>query len=86
VHCSFAINGLGQIVAGVMVAIANPVVEGLLFGRIRKPAKLESKAGDSVLHKASLVGADEAVLIGLLVELNLNVIELSRGPSIISER
>lgn len=82
-HGPFAVDWLSKVVAWAMVAIANPVVEGLLLGRIGQPAKLEGQGWNPKLHKACLVGADEAVLIRLLVELHLNVIPLGRGARIV---
>ena len=81
----FLVDGLVQVVGGFVVADPDPVVEGLHLGRVGGPAELEGQGGDALVDEVDLVGADEAVLVGLLVELDFDVVELADGAGVVAE-
>ena len=68
-----------------MVADFDPLVEGLHLGRVGGPAELEGEGGDALFDKVDLVGSDETVLVGLLVELGFDVVKLADGARIVAE-
>ena len=68
-----------------MVADLDPLVEGLHLRRVRGPAELESQRRNALVDEIHLVGADETVLVGLLVELWLNIVELADRACVVAQ-
>ena len=79
------VDGLGEVVGGFVVAGADPVVESFLFGGVGGPAEFEGERGDALFDEVHLVGADEAIFVGLLVELGLDVVELADGAGVVAQ-
>ncbi len=79
------VDGLLKIVGGLVIADLDPLVEGLHLRGVRGPAKLEGKRRNALVDEVHLVGADEAVLVRLLVELRFDVVELADGAGVVAE-
>ena len=56
---------------GRVIAILQPILGKLLFGRSRGVAEFEGKRGNSLLDEAVLIAPDEQIPIRLLIRLNL---------------
>jgi len=83
--CSGFIDVLIQVVRGFVIARLDEVIEGFHLGRVGRPAEFEGESGDALSDEVDLIASDEAVFIGLFVELHFDVVELRDGTSVVAE-
>ncbi len=72
------IHRLIQIVAGLVIDIADPIAASLLIRRARLITKLEGQRGYALADETLLIAADEAVLFRLLIGLHFHA-QVGRG-------
>src|ERR1700733_3091376 len=79
------INGLIEVVRRLVIAHFHEIIERFHFRGVWSPAELKGESRDTLGDEVDLIATDEAVLVGLFVELHFDVIELSNGADVIAE-
>jgi hypothetical protein len=79
------IHRLIQIVGRLVIAVANKIVENLIFRRAELVAEFERQGGHALANEAVLIAADEAVLLWFLIGLHADTKLLGRLANGIAE-